>query len=67
MELDAIAEKYGLSFGDHENIETLSGFIIQHHESIPKEKERIIVGDYEFEMLVVSGTKIETVKLKVLN
>jgi putative hemolysin len=44
--------------------ETLSGFIIHHHETIPKEKEKIIIGDYEFEAVVVTDTRIELVKMK---
>jgi CBS domain containing-hemolysin-like protein len=67
LELDFINEKYGLEFQRNETTETLSGFIIEQHESIPKVKDRIIVGDYEFEMLTVSDTRIETVKLKVLH
>lgn len=67
LELDFINEKYGLEFQRNETTETLSGFIIEQHESIPKVKDRVIVGDYEFEMLTVSDTRIETVKLKVLH
>lgn len=66
LELDAITEKYGLDFSDVENTETLSGYIIQKNESIPKQKERVIIGNYEFDILNVSDTRIETVKLKVL-
>lgn len=66
LELDAITEKYGLDFTDVENTETLSGYIIQKNESIPKQKERVIIGNYEFDILNVSDTRIETVKLKVL-
>ena len=66
LELDYITEKYFLEFPNNEDAETLSGFIIQHNESIPQQKERIIVGNYEFDILNVSGTRIETVKLKVL-
>jgi putative hemolysin len=66
IELDHITQKYQLTFEGDENAETLSGFIIQHHESIPRQKERIIIGHYEFDILHVSDTRIETVKLKVL-
>ncbi len=66
MELDLITEKYHLAFPEDETAETLSGFIIQHHESIPTQKEQIIIGNYEFDILKVSDTRIETVKLKVL-
>ncbi len=66
LELDFITEKYDLEFPNNEDAETLSGFIIQSNEAIPQQKERIIVGNYEFDVLSVSGTRIETVKLKVL-
>ncbi len=66
VELDLITEKYGLDFLGDETSETLSGFIIQHNEDIPKEKEQIIIGNYEFSIMSMSDTRIETVKLKVL-
>ena len=66
MELDLITEKYGIEFPEDENAETLSGFIVQHNADIPKEKEQIIIGHYEFSILSMSNTRIETVKMKVL-
>ncbi len=65
LELDYIAEKYELKFPGNE-AETLSGFIIDHHETIPQQKERIIIDDFEFDILSVSDTRIEMVKLKLL-
>ena len=66
LELDYIAEKYNLDFRDNEETGTLSGYIISQHEHIPKQKDRIIIDDYEFDILNVSETRIETVKMKVL-
>jgi CBS domain containing-hemolysin-like protein len=66
LELDFISEKYQLFFSGDEGAETLSGYIIQNNEAIPKQKERIIIGNYEFDILNVSDTRIETVKVKVL-
>jgi putative hemolysin len=66
LELDAIIEKYKLEFDQAESTETLSGYIIHKNEAIPRQKERIIIGNYEFDILNVSDTRIETVKLKVL-
>jgi len=64
LELDYLNEKYGFNFPIGES-ETLSGYIIAEHEAIPKLKERIIIDRYEFDVLLVSDTRIETVKLKV--
>ena len=66
LELDFIQHKYEINFPDSEGIETLSGYIINHHETIPKLKDRIIIGNFEFDILNVSDTRIETVKIKVL-
>jgi putative hemolysin len=65
LELDHIFEKYDLEFPDNES-ETLSGYIINHYEAIPQQKERIIIDDYEFDILSVTDTRIEMVKVKVL-
>jgi CBS domain containing-hemolysin-like protein len=65
LELDYLNEKYHLGFNDEES-ETLSGFIINKHSTIPKPKERIIIGPYQFDVLNVSETRIDMVKLKIL-
>jgi CBS domain containing-hemolysin-like protein len=67
LELDYLAEKYNLEFKDDTDAETLSGYIVEHHETIPKAKERIIVDNYEFDILSVNDTRIETVKMKILS
>ena len=65
MMLDYLADKYDFRF-DHDEAETLSGYIINHHDTIPQQKERIIIDDYEFEVLQVTETRIETVRMKRL-
>lgn len=65
IELDYLVEKYHLDFPENES-ETLSGYIINKYESIPTINERIILGSYEFNVLSVGDTRIETVKLKIL-
>ena len=68
LELDYISRKFDLFFEDDDSAsETLSGYIINHYETIPQQKDRIIVGNYEFDIITVSDTRIETVKLKRLN
>jgi len=65
LELDYLNEKYDFNFPTDVS-ETLSGYIIEQHETIPKLKDRIIIDRYEFDILLVSDTRIETVKMKVL-
>lgn len=66
LELDFLKRKYKLNFRKSEETETLSGYIINLHQSIPRQRDRIIIEDYQFDILKVTDTKIETVKLKVL-
>jgi CBS domain containing-hemolysin-like protein len=65
LEVDYLNKKYDFDLPVTES-ETLSGYIISYHETIPRQKERIIIGDYEFDIINVSDTRIETVKLKKL-
>jgi CBS domain containing-hemolysin-like protein len=65
IEIDYLNEKYGFNIPTNVS-ETLSGYIITEHETIPKIKERIILDNYEFDVLLVTDTRIETVKMKVL-
>ncbi|HYC39806.1 MAG TPA: hemolysin family protein [Chitinophagaceae bacterium] len=65
LELDYLEKKYGFEF-PRDEYETLSGLIIHFHETIPRQKERIIIDDYEFDILGVSDTRIEMVKVKKL-
>lgn len=63
LRIHDINEKYKLSLELNDS-ETLSGYIIHYNESIPKVNERIIIGKFEFEILEVSDTRIELVRLK---
>ena len=65
LELDFLNEKYSLEFPESES-ETLSGYIIQEHESIPQPKETIFIGNYRFDIINVTDKRIEMVKLKRL-
>ena len=64
LELDYLTEKYGIDFAA-ENSETLSGYLIHHHESIPKVRTIIHLTHFDAEILAVSDTRIEKVKIKI--
>lgn len=66
LEVDYLNEKYGFDLPT-ENSETLSGFIIEMHETIPKQNEKILIDNYQFVVLLVSDTRIETVKMIVMD
>ena len=62
-EIDYLNEKYNLNLPESDDYETLSGFIVNHCENIPKLNEQIQVGRFVFEILAVDQTRVETVKL----
>ena len=66
LELDYLRENFDLTFPEDSESETLSGYIITKHETIPLPKESIIIDNYQFDILNVSDTRIEMVKMKVL-
>ena len=64
LELDYLYEKYGIDFAA-DSAETLSGYLIHKHEAIPKVQEVIQLSHFDAEILLVSDTRIEKVKLTV--
>jgi len=67
LEIDHINEKYDLNIPEADEYETLSGFIIHNHESIPKANEEIVIDKFSFQITHVSNTIIKLVKLRVLD
>jgi len=65
LEIDLLNEKYNLNIPVSDEYETLSGFIIHHHESIPSLHERIEIFPYTFTVLKSSENRIEEVKLEI--
>jgi putative hemolysin len=65
LELDYLNKKYNFNFSD-EDADTLSGYIISNHETIPIQKDKIVIDNFEFDILSVSDTKIDTIKMRWL-
>ena len=64
LELDYLYEKYGIDFSA-DSAETLSGYLIHKHEAIPKLRTIIQLTHFDAEILAVSDTRIEKVKIKI--
>ncbi len=62
-EIDLLNEKYFIGLPETEDFETLAGFILYHHESIPKINTVIKIGNIHIKILKATNTKIELVKL----
>ncbi len=65
IELDTLNEKYNLGFPVNENYETLAGYILFYHESIPKINTIIKIDKFRFKILKASNTRIELVNLMI--
>jgi CBS domain containing-hemolysin-like protein len=64
LELDYLYEKYGIDFSA-DSAETLSGYLIHKNEAIPKLRQVINLSHFDAEILAVSDTRIEKVKIKL--
>lgn len=67
LEIDYINEKYNNLFKASEEYETIAGYILFHQGNIPKINETITIQNLQFKILNVTKTRIEIVKLTVLN
>lgn len=66
IEIDYLNDKYKLDIPVSDEYETLAGFIIQYHESIPEINEEIIIPPFKFQIIKSSGNRLEEVKLELI-
>lgn len=65
LEIDYVNEKYKLGLPQSDDYETIAGFIIHFHESIPDSKEEINIDHLCFTILQASENRIDQVHLKI--
>lgn len=63
LEIDEINTEYDITLPISESYETLGGLIVHHTADIPSEGERVVIQGFVFEMLEVSNTKIDLVRI----
>ena len=64
IEIDYLNKNYKYNFPESDDYETLAGYIIHYHESIPQPGEEITIGNYIFKIIKASDTKLEEVEIK---
>ena len=64
LEIDYLNKNYKFNFPESDDYETLAGYIIHYHESIPQTGEEITIGNYIFKIIKASDTKLEEVEIK---
>lgn len=64
LEIDYLNKNYKFNFPESDDYETLAGYIIHYHESIPQINEEIVIGNYIFKIIKATDTKLEEVEIK---
>ena len=65
VEIDDINSQFALALPLSDSYETLGGLIVHHTADIPQKAERVHIEGFAFEILEVSNTKIDLVRLYV--
>ena len=66
LEIEKVNETYGLDLPESDDYLTVGGLILNQYQSFPKLHELVRVGRYQFKIIKVTATKIELVRLKVM-
>ena len=66
LEIEKVNETFGLDLPESDEYLTVGGLILNQYQSFPKLHEVIRVGRYQFKIIKVTATKIELVRLKVM-
>lgn len=67
LEVEYLNQKYSLGLKESPEYETLGGYIIFAYEGIPAQGELITLDDKEIKVLRTSSSKIDLVKIKLLD
>lgn len=67
LEIEKVNEMFNLDLPESDDYLTVGGLILDHYQSFPKLHEIIKINQYQFKIIKVTATKIELVKLKVID
>lgn len=62
-EVSHVNELYGLNIPESNEYETIAGFILHHHQNLPKAGESVTIDNFEFKIIRVNKTRIDLVRL----
>ena len=66
LEIEKVNETFNLELPESDDYLTVGGLILNQYQSFPKLHELVSVGKYQFKIIKVKATKIELVRLKVM-
>lgn len=67
LEIDKVNDLFSLDIPESEDYMTIGGFILHEYENFPKLNEVVRIGRFEFKIIKNTMTKIELVRLKVID
>lgn len=67
LEISKVNDMFGLDLPESEDYMTIGGLILHEYENFPKLNEVVKIGKFEFKIVKNTVTKIELVRLKVLD
>lgn len=66
LEIEKVNETFGLELPESDDYLTVGGLILHQYQSFPKLHELVSVEQYQFKIIKATATKIELVRLKVM-
>jgi len=63
IEVSHVNEVYELNIPESDEYETIAGFILHYHQSIPKAGDIVKIENFEFKILRVNKTRIDLIRL----
>jgi CBS domain containing-hemolysin-like protein len=66
LEIEKVNEMFSLELPESDEYMTLGGLILHEYQSFPKLNEVVRIGHFEFKIVKNTATKIELVRLKVV-
>lgn len=66
LEIEKVNELFDLNLPEEDDFLTIGGLILSRHQRFPKLHEEIVIDNFQFKIIKVTATKIELVRLQVL-
>ncbi len=66
LDIERVNEQFALDLPESEEYQTIGGFILSHHQRFPQLNETIKIGKFQIQIIKKRSTKIELIKLKIV-
>lgn len=66
LEIEKVNELFGLELPESDDYMTIGGLILNRYQRFPKLHVIVTIGKYQFKIIKVTATKIELVRLKIV-